>query len=228
MSTVSDRKPASRISAVIFDLDGTLVDSAPDLCGVVNRMLDEYGRARLALDDIRKMVGDGAAKLIERGFGATGGLPAPLPELTKRFIALYERRIADETRPFPGVVETLAHLTRAGLRLGVCTNKPTGLTNKLLEALDLAPFFKCVAGGDLPFRKPDPRHVQLVMEALGGGPATTLMVGDSANDVAAAKAAGLKVFVVPFGYTRVPPSELGADRLLDRFDDLRALADACP
>lgn len=219
----NDRKTASRFSSVIFDLDGTLVDSAPDLCGVVNQMLEEHGRAQLALADIRKMVGDGAAKLIERGFGATGGLPAPLPDLTKHFIALYERRIADETRPFPGVVDTLAKLEDAGLRLGVCTNKPTGLTNKLLDALDLSRFFGTVAGGDVPFRKPDPRHVRLVMEALGGEPATTLMVGDSANDVAAARGAGVPVVVVSFGYTTTPPEKLGADRLIQRFDELLAL-----
>lgn len=219
---MSLRTPKSdpRFSSIIFDLDGTLVDSAPDLCGVVNHMLEEHGRTPLALNDIRKMVGDGAAKLIERGFGATGGLPAPLPDLTKHFITLYDDRIAQETRPFPGVVDTLAQFARAGLRLGVCTNKPTGLTKKLLDALDLSRFFANIAGGDVPFRKPDPRHVRLVMDALGGQPETTLMVGDSANDVAAAKGAGLEVVVVSFGYTTIPPEKLGADKLIHRFDEL--------
>ena len=213
----------ARFQTVIFDLDGTLVDSAPDLCGVVNHMLDEHGRAALDLDAIRAMVGDGAAKLIERGFGATGGLPAPLPQLVARFIALYENRIAQETRPFPGVVDTLTRLDQAGLRLGICTNKPTGLTNRLLQELDLARFFGSVAGGDGPARKPDPRHIHVVIEGLGARADSALMIGDSMNDVAAARAAGIPVFVVPFGYTRIPPAQLGADRVLRDFAELQEL-----
>jgi phosphoglycolate phosphatase len=210
----------ARFAAVIFDLDGTLVDSAPDLCGVVNDMLERHGRVLLDFDDIRKMVGDGAAKLIERGFGATGGLPAPLPELTQEFIALYERRIADQTRPFPGVVSTLERFQAAGLPMGVCTNKTTRLSNRLLDALDLSKFFTAVVGGDGPVRKPDPGHLRIVMDRLGTNAATTLMVGDSMNDVAAAKAAGMQVVAVSFGYTLVAPAALGADVLIDRFDEL--------
>jgi phosphoglycolate phosphatase len=209
-----------RFSAIIFDLDGTLVDSAPDLCGVVNDMLKAHGRVLLDLTEIRKMVGDGAAKLIERGFGATGGLPAPLPDLTKEFITLYERRIADETRPFPGVVATLERIRSAGLPMGVCTNKTTPLSRRLLDALDLSQFFSSVVGGDGPVRKPDPGHLKVVMDELGTHAGNTLMVGDSTNDVAAAKAAGMKVVAVSFGYTLVPPASLGADVLIDRFDEL--------
>lgn len=226
MSSPQPRPASPQFSAVVFDLDGTLVDSAPDLCGVVNHMLAEHDRPLLSLNDIRKMVGDGAAKLIERGFSATGGLPAPLPELTKRFLEVYETRLAQETRPFPGVVDTLEHLKAAGLRLGVCTNKPTGLTKQLLDALDLARFFGSVVGGDVPARKPDPRHVHMVLDALGARPDSSLMVGDSANDVAAGRGAGLKVFVVPFGYTMTPPAALGADIVLERFEELVALVGA--
>lgn len=215
-----------RFSTIIFDLDGTLVDSAPDLCGVVNDMLKQHGRVLLDMDDIRRMVGDGAAKLIERGFGATGGLPAPLPDLTKEFIRLYETRIADETRPFPGVVATLERFKTAGLRMGVCTNKTTRLSTKLLDALDLSRFFTSVVGGDGPARKPDPRHIQAVMNELGANAANTVMVGDSSNDVAAARAAGIPVFVVPFGYTSVHPTALGADDVLRSFDDLQRLVGA--
>ncbi|HEX2115998.1 MAG TPA: phosphoglycolate phosphatase [Alphaproteobacteria bacterium] len=209
----------SRFSAIVFDLDGTLVDSAPDLCGVVNQMLKRHGRMELDLEQIRKMVGDGAAKLIERGFAAEG-LPAPLPDMTKEFIELYEARIADETRPFPGVVATLERLKAAGLRLGVCTNKTTRLSRKLLDELDLLRFFTSVVGGEGPARKPDPRHLQAVIGELAASEATTLMVGDSRNDVAAAKAAGVEVVAVSFGYTTIAPSDLGADRVIDRFDEL--------
>jgi phosphoglycolate phosphatase len=211
-----------RFSAVVFDLDGTLVDSAPDLCGVVNQMLKRHGRMELNLDEIRRMVGDGAAKLIERGFAAEG-LPAPLPDLTKEFLALYEQRIAAETRPFPGVVPTLERLQAAGLRLGVCTNKTTHLSRRLLDELNMTRFFKSIVGGEGPTRKPDPQHLQRVIGELKADEASTLMVGDSRNDVAAAKAAGVKVVAVSFGYTTILPRELGADRVIDRFDELPAI-----
>ena len=211
---------ASRFSTIVFDLDGTLVDSAPDLCGVVNDMLQQHGRVVLDMDDIRKMVGDGAAKLIERGFGATGGLPAPLPDLTREFLRLYEARIARETRPFPGVVDTLERFKAAGLKMGVCTNKTTHLSRRLLDELDLSRFFRCVVGGDGPARKPDRRHLESTMRELDAAAAETLMVGDSMNDVAVARNAGVKVVAVSFGYTTVPPAELGADLLIDRFEEL--------
>ena len=212
----------SRFSAVVFDLDGTLVDSAPDLCGVVNQMLKRHGRVELDIEQIRRMVGDGAAKLIERGFAA-GGLPAPRPDLTKEFRALYEARIADETRPFPGVVPTLERFKAAGLRLGVCTNKTTHLSRRLLDELDMTRFFTSIVGGEGPTRKPDPQHLRAVIGELAAAESTTLMVGDSRNDVAAAKAAGVEVVAVSFGYTTIAPHELGADRVIDRFDELAAI-----
>jgi phosphoglycolate phosphatase len=212
--------PSPRFSAIVFDLDGTLVDSAPDLCGVVNDMLHQHGRVVLDMDDIRKMVGDGAAKLIERGFGATGGLPAPLPDLTREFIRLYEARIARETRPFPGVVETLERFKAAGLKMGVCTNKTTHLSRRLLDELDLSRFFTAIVGGDGPARKPDRRHLEATMRELDAGADEALMVGDSMNDVAVARNAGVKVVAVTFGYTTIAPSELGADCVIDRFDEL--------
>jgi phosphoglycolate phosphatase len=215
--------PTSRFSAIVFDLDGTLVDSAPDLCGVVNDMLQQHGRVVLDMEDIRKMVGDGAAKLIERGFGATGGLPVPLPDLTAEFIRLYEARIARETRPFPGVLDTLERFKAAGLRMGVCTNKTTHLSRRLLDELDMTRFFSVIVGGDGPTRKPDPEHLRATIAALDAQDSTSLMVGDSRNDVAAAKAAGVEVVAVTFGYTTIPPRELGADRVIDRFDELNGV-----
>jgi phosphoglycolate phosphatase len=215
-------KARPRFSAIVFDLDGTLVDSAADLCGVVNQMLKRHGRMELDLEEIRKMVGDGAAKLIERGFAAQG-LPAPLPDLTKEFLALYEQRLAAETRPFPGVVSTLEKFQAAGLQMGVCTNKTTHLSRRLLDELDMTRFFSAIVGGEGPTRKPDPQHLRTTIEALKAREATTLMVGDSRNDVAAAKAAGVEVVAVTFGYTTIPPRELGADKVIDRFDELAAI-----
>lgn len=210
-------------NAVIFDLDGTLVDTAPDLGDALNRVLAEHGREPMGADGIRRMIGDGAAKLVERGFAATGGLPAPLASLVERFLAIYEPRIAETSRPFPGVIDTLKGLKAAGLKLGVCTNKPDEATRRLLDALDLAPYFTAVSGGDVPARKPDARHLLGVVEKLGTTPARTLMVGDSMNDVASARNAGVAVVVVSFGYTITPASQLGADALIERFDELRGL-----
>jgi phosphoglycolate phosphatase len=205
------------LDAVVFDLDGTLVDTAPDLGGALNRLLAEHGRVPIGADGIRRMISDGAAKLVERGFAATGGLPAALPSLVERFLAIYEPNIAETSRPFPGVVETLERLKAAGLRLGVCTNKPDEATRRLLAALDLSRHFTAVSGGDVPARKPDARHLLGVLRDLDASPTRSLMVGDSPNDVAAARNAGVPVVVVSFGYTTTPAAQLGADRLIDDF-----------
>ncbi|HSE77021.1 MAG TPA: HAD-IA family hydrolase, partial [Alphaproteobacteria bacterium] len=140
-----------------------------------------------------------------------------------RFLELYEPRIARLSRPYPGVRDTLARLAGAGFRLGVCTNKASRATRRLLDDLALSRYFAAVAGGDGPARKPDPKHLLAVLDALGAAPETALMVGDSANDVHAARAAGVRVAVVSFGYTTVPAAELGADALIDRFEQLAAL-----
>ncbi len=208
--------------AVLFDLDGTLVDSAPDLAGALDTLLASHGRAPVGVAAARAMIGDGAAKLVERGFCATGGLTAPLDALVPAFMSLYEGRIAAQTRPFPGVVATLARLAGAGIGLGVCTNKPDRATAALLGALDLARFFAVAVGGDGK-RKPDPQPVRRALSALGATPGEALFVGDSAIDVAAARATGLKVVVVAFGYARIPVRELGADAVIDRFDELPGL-----
>lgn len=212
-----------QLDAVIFDLDGTLVDTAPDLGAALNRLLAEHGRDSVGADGIRRMIGDGAAKLVERGFLATGGLPAALPALVERFLALYEPAIAETSRPFPGVVDALVRLRAAGLRLGVCTNKPDEATRRLLDALGLARHFTAVSGGDVPARKPDARHLLGVVERLGATPTRTIMVGDSMNDVAAARNAGIAVIVVSFGYTTTPAAALGADAVIDDFAELAAL-----
>jgi len=227
-------KPDSwAVKAVVFDLDGTLVDSAPDLQAALNRLLAEEGRRPLALEDVTGMVGDGAARFVERGFAATGAAvtgPA-LDALVQRFLIDYEANACVATRPFPGVVEALARLKACGLALGVCTNKPAAATREVLAGVGLASYFDCVVGGDsVPgARKPDPRPVWAVLEGLGVPPAQAVVVGDSANDVAAAHAAGLPAIVVATGYTRVPPETLGAELVIDGFAQLpAAFADIRP
>jgi len=222
--------PASSLvgATIVFDLDGTLVDTAPDLIGALNQVLHEQKLPPLPLSAARVMVGRGARALIEQGFAAAG---EPLdaertPALFDRFIAIYRGRIADESRPFDGVFEALDMLAGAGAKLVVCTNKFTNLSVALLDALDMTSRFSAVIGADsAPAPKPDPRHLQAAIAAVGGRDDRTLMVGDSASDIGAARAAKVMSVVVSFGYTEIPAADLGADHLIDHFAELPPLAE---
>ena len=209
---------------VVFDLDGTLVDSAPDLTEALNRTLADHGLPAATPKSVRSMVGEGAVRMIERGFAAAG---RPLDDdtlrdrLRCRFLDHYGDCLADSTRPFPGVVATLEALAGAGRRLAVCTNKPEAMSRTLLDRLDLTRFFPIVLGGDsLPVRKPDPRHLTETIRLAGGAASGAAMVGDSFVDVDAARAAGIPVGVVTFGYSRIAVEELDADARIDHVDGL--------
>ena len=194
--------------------------------GTLNTILDEEGLPPLAYEMAPLLVGRGAKVMLERGFAADG---QPLDEangarLFARFIELYLARIADESRPFPGMIDALNELEAQGAILAVCTNKRTDLSLALLDALDLTQRFKVVIGADLaPRPKPDASHLLHTIELAGGDPARALMVGDSINDVLAAKNAEIPVVVVTFGYTDVPAKDLGGDALIDRFEELYAV-----
>ena len=214
----------SKRKAVVFDLDGTLVDSAPDLATALNALLAEERRRPLTLDEVKTMIGDGAAKLVERAFAATGDVPEnDIPGLTERFLGHYEGHATDLTRPYPGVRETLDRLTADGRVPAVCSNKPEQPTREVLRDLDLDGYFAAVVGGDsLPgIRKPDPRMLQAVLDTVGAAPGESVMVGDNANDVAVARALGVPVIVRAGGYTPLSPAELGADAIIDHFAELR-------
>ena len=207
---------------IAFDLDGTLVDTAPDLIGALNAVLTEEGLAPVPTASARHLVGQGARALLVRGFAEAGRTleGAEADRLVARFLQIYEAHIADESRPFPDLLPALDALTAAGARLTVCTNKPTRFARLLLEALDLSDRFVCCTGpDDAPARKPDPRHLLASVEAAGGAD-RFLMVGDSFADVAAARGAGAPVVVVSFGYTETPAVELGGDRLISSFAEL--------
>lgn len=212
------------IRALVFDLDGTLIDSVPDLTVAVNKLLAEEGRAKLTDADVAPMVGDGVGMLVRRALAASGGVPeGEIAPFVDRFIAHYEPHAADQTRLFEGVVETLGHLKARGIKLAICTNKVGGATRKILKALEIEHLFDVVVGGDdTPRHKPDPLHVRITLDRLGVTAAEAAYVGDSENDVKAAKGAGLPVVLVTFGYTRIPVAELGGDVLIDRFADLGA------
>ena len=219
MSMLDDLNGAT----IAFDLDGTLVDTAPDLVGALNIILAQESLPPLPFDEVRLMVGRGARALLERGFAAAG---APLtaeqaPALVQRFIDVYLARIADESAPFPGVVEVLADLKAAGAKLVVCTNKLTNLSVALLDAVALSPFFDAVIGADLaPAAKPDGRHVTAAVAAVGGDVARAVMIGDSVNDALGARNAGVPGVLVSFGYTEDPVETLGADLVIHSFLDV--------
>ncbi|BBK41262.1 phosphoglycolate phosphatase [Allostella vacuolata] len=214
-----------RFPAIIFDFDGTLVDSAADLRTALNMLLAEARLPAQPIEAVRRMIGDGALKLVERGFAAAGRPVAgdALARQGQRFLELYEPISADSTQPYPGVVETLERLAAAGHRLGLCTNKPERATRLMLETLRLDRLLTSVVGGDtLPVRKPDPAPLLAAIAGLGLAPAQALMVGDNEHDVATAKAAGVPVVAVSYGYARVPLAELHADATIDAFDELPA------
>lgn len=206
---------------MIFDLDGTLIDSAPDLLAALNHVLVREGCRAIALADIRPLIGDGAMRLLERGLAARGIDPAPEARdaMVERFLAYYEANIAVHTLAFPGVPETLESLQDSGLLLAVCTNKLQRFAEKVLEELGLSRFFDAVVGGD-GARKPDPAHLRAAVEKAGAAVDNAVMVGDSVTDVESARACAMPVVAVTYGYSREPVSELGADAVIDRFDAL--------
>ena len=211
------------LPALIFDLDGTLVDTAPDLLGALNAVLLAEGRRTVDIGDLRHLVGYGARAMLGEAMTMTGGKvdDTRLPGLIDAFIAHYRAHIADRSRPFPHVVETLAALVKGGARMGVLTNKPQELTGPLLEKLDLAKYFGAIHGaGRFDYVKPDPRVFHHVVEELGGGNA--IMIGDSKTDVATARAAGVPVILLSYGYTPEPARTLGADAVIDDFADVPA------
>ncbi len=210
---------------IIFDLDGTLVDTMPDLCRALNFVLEKHHRPTVDEDTIRAYVGKGALKLIERGISDNGNTPdrSLLKKVEAEFLVYYQANIANKSRPFPGVVDALTTFSNRGALLGVCTNKREALSRQLLEELDLIRFFPAVLGADtLGVCKPDPAHILETVKRLGGDPQSSIMVGDSATDVEAAHNAGIPVVVVSFGYTLQSPKSLGGDRLIDHFDELES------
>ncbi|MBF0129753.1 MAG: phosphoglycolate phosphatase [Alphaproteobacteria bacterium] len=209
--------------AVVFDLDGTLIDSAPDVANAVNRTLAELGRPPLDFGAVKPMIGDGVRPLLEKALSATG--PAPAPDQVAagiaRYLHFYRAEPAAHTVVYPGVRETLRLLADRGLRLGVCSNKPHEMTVLVLEALGLAGLFRAILGGGvLPVQKPDPGHLGHVLALMAVTAAETAFVGDSEVDMAAARNGGVRSIAVGYGYARVPASELDADILIQSFSQV--------
>ena len=226
----SQRGPISGLT-VVFDLDGTLVDTAPDLVDTLNVVFAREGLPPIPYEQARTMIGGGARRMLERGLAAEGRAfaRADIDRLFDDFIAHYAAHIADRSRPFPGLEAALDALAADGARLAVCTNKLQWLSVKLLKALALAPRFPVICGQDtFGIQKPNPDVLRRTIAAAGGNPERAVMIGDSANDVDTARAAGVPVIAVDFGYTEVPVTQIGPDRVISHFDALpAAVAELC-
>jgi phosphoglycolate phosphatase len=206
---------------LVFDLDGTLIDTVPDLANALNAVLREHGHAPFAPREVQGMVGDGIPALVTRGFAARGADAAEAREALPRFLTFYEANATKLSRPYPGVRDTLVGLRHQGYRTAVCTNKAERATIAVLRGLDLFDLFDGMAGGDhFPVRKPDPRHLLGLIGELGARPGRAAMIGDNENDAAAAHAAGLPLILMRYGYAHVDPATLKAAALLDRFGEL--------
>jgi len=214
----------SRLAPIVaFDLDGTLADTAPDLIMTLNAILAQERLPPLALERARNLIGAGARALIARGFEVAGRDLAPgrLDELYRDFLAIYADNLCVETRLYPGVIEALDRLEADGFTLAVCTNKVERHSVELLEALGVADRFAAICGRDtFPYIKPDPRHLTLTLDRAEGDIRQAVMVGDSHADIATAKAAGVPVVAVSFGYTDAPVRTMNPDRVIDRFEQL--------
>ncbi|HWK43705.1 MAG TPA: phosphoglycolate phosphatase [Stellaceae bacterium] len=204
---------------LIFDLDGTLIDSAADLHAAINRLLAELDRPPLPLDQVTRMIGDGVAKLVERALAATSdGKPTDSAQATARFLALYEADPVRFTHAYAGVPETLRSLSDAGYRMAIATNKPERAAADILGHLGLASFFTAVLGGDsLPVRKPDPAMLTTLLDRFETIPARAILIGDSEVDMATAVAAGIPAILMTYGYRRGPVETIACAAALDRF-----------
>jgi phosphoglycolate phosphatase len=208
---------------IVFDLDGTLIDTAPDLVDTLNLILKQEGLQPVPFDKGRNLIGGGAKGMIARALEAEGRSrpPAELDRLYTAFIAHYAAHIADRSRPFPHLEATLDQLSATGHRLAVCTNKLEWLSRRLLDTLQLTGRFAAICGQDtFGIQKPDPEVLRLTIRRAGGEAAQAIMVGDSGTDVRTARAARVPVIAVDFGYSDVPIATLQPDRIISSFAEL--------
>ena len=219
----ADNLISSRFDTVIYDLDGTLIDSAKDMQVAVSRVLTDHGLPEVTEDDVRNYMGQGSKVTMGKAFAKYGKTldDAALSAVTREFVRYYEADPVSHTSAFAGVSEVVARFARLGLKQGVCTNKFERPSRMILEHLKLMPPITDVAGADtFPVRKPDPKHILMLVERMGGSPKRAVMIGDSIHDVEAAHGAGLPAILVSWGYTDRPASELGAEAVIQRFDCL--------
>jgi len=210
---------------IVFDLDGTLIDTAPDLIDTLNVVFAREGLPPVAYETARDLIGGGARAMIAHGIEAEGRVvaPAKLEQMFADFIAHYSAHVADRSQPFPGLIEALDTLAARGCRFAVCTNKLEKLSVLLLKTLKLADRFEAICGQDtFAVQKPDPEILRRTIAAAGGTLKNTVMIGDSATDIRTARAAGVPIIAVDFGYSDRPVSEFGPDHIISHFAQLPA------
>jgi phosphoglycolate phosphatase len=210
---------------IVFDLDGTLVDTAPDLVDTLNVIFAREGLPPVAYESARTLIGGGAKSMIQRGLHLEGRAvtPATIERMFADFIAHYTAHIADRSQPFPGLERALDALAARDCTFAVCTNKLEGLSRLLLEALKLTNRFAAICGQDtFRMQKPDPEILRRTITAAGGTFDRAVMIGDSLTDVRTARAAGIPIVAVTFGYTDRPVAEFAPDKIIGHFDELPA------
>ncbi|MFA6267430.1 MAG: HAD family hydrolase [Pseudolabrys sp.] len=213
------------LPTIVFDLDGTLIDTAPDLVATLNVVFARESLPPVPYAEARRLIGGGARAMIVRGLQAEGRTVTPrqLDELFNDFVEHYTAHVADESRPFPGLTDTLDALSARGHRLAVCTNKFERQSLLLLDKLQLKQRFAAICGQDtFGMAKPDPEILRRTILAAGGDPADAILIGDSETDILTARAATLPVIAVDFGYSERPVAEYGPDRLISHFAQLPA------
>ena len=207
------------INSVVFDLDGTLIDSLPDVLVSLNLLLAEDNRRPLNLAELRNLVGRGATPMVENAYSMTGQTiksTSQLKDTVHRYLKYYKSNPVGNTVIFPNVIDTLEKLKQKGFSMGICTNKPFEMTLLVLEGLGINIFFDGVTGGDnLPYNKPDPRHILKTLELMKSESSSSVMVGDSWVDIKAARNSGLPVIAVNYGYNNEPVESLNADTVIE-------------
>ncbi len=216
MKTPDNKLPAQKL---IFDLDGTLVDTAADLVAAANRIFSDIGLPLMRVTDVGHMVGLGAAAIMKYGLKNHNNNP-DIDTLIPAFLAHYETHIAIHSKPYPQMLETVLHLKSLGFEIAICTNKPEYLARKLLTELEIIQYFPIISGGDsLPYKKPDPRHIlETASRLTGDGP--VVMIGDSVSDIQGAINANISSIGVTYGYSDVPIETLGATKLVDAISEI--------
>ena len=206
----------SMLPAIIFDLDGTLIDSAPDLAEALNRTLLEINRPALSLSLIRNLVGTGALALIRKGLKASVGVEnKDLEAQRMRFLEIYDEILLEKTKLFPGALKAIKNLTKLQYPLAICTNKPEKPAKKIIKGLGIESYFRNISGGDTyQYRKPHPLHLIKTIKASERRENFAIMIGDSKNDIDCSKSLGIPSIVVSFGYSDIPVNQLEADLVL--------------